>query len=64
MPNKSAALGSKSKSSLTNFSVARTNKNPSQLYGRLDATLIGTDALDEQNKDLLAVTKDFNMILK
>ena len=63
-PKSRAAQASMGKSSITDISMVRANKNPSLLYGRLDATLIGTDALDAHNKDLLAVTKDFNMLLK
>lgn len=41
----------------------RVNNNTQKLYGRLDATLVGYDTLDKKNKELVAVTKDFHILL-
>ena len=60
---RSAALASESKSSVTDVSVMRVNNNTQKLYGRLDATLVGYDTLDKKNKELVAVTKDFHILL-
>ena len=56
-------MASKSRSSKTDASVKRANQNFDQFYGRIDSTLIGTTNLDQANKDLVAVTKDFNNLL-
>ena len=44
--------------------MVRTISNHTLLYERIHATLIGSEYLDAHNKDLLAVTKDMNQVLK
>ena len=62
-PSVSQALGVKSKSSHTNMSIGLATKNANQLYSRLDSMLVGKTQLDLQNKDLISVTQDFNLML-